>query len=550
MKQNIDHYSEITELQKNLQKKTVTDYLNSVDYESLKKYQPSTFALEYIAFLKMAGSHLNLDTTPPVHYKMIDGLATKKRMLANLCHRGMGKSFLMSVNLLLYLAVFQRLPNFGSLNTMIFIADTMENGAKNLRKGVESLYEQSTFLQKYLPEARFTDNYIEFTNIDGKKFGCKLYGAKTGVRGVNIFNKRPELCVFDDLLSDSDANSPTVIASIKDTIFKGVLPALHPTRRKIIFNGTPFNKNDPLYTIVESGEWEVNVYPVCEEFPCTREEFRGSWEERFTYDFVKEQYLVSLNSGQIKAFKQEYMLRIASEEDRVILDSDISWFNNKEIIKDKHKYNWYMTTDFATSTHRKADMTVIGVWAVDYEQNRYLVDGICGRFLMNETFKHIFSYVQKYNPDQVGIEVTGQQGGFVPLLKDEMLKRNVWFTIAKGRGSNKEGIAVRTNKMDRFRLTEPFFKRKKIYLPSNLKETTLIQELLEELSMVTIDGIKSVHDDVIDMVSQLDQMTIVYPSEQQAKLENQVPQEIDYNPYDFNGYDESESYNTINSYLV
>lgn len=537
------------ELQARSNRKTVTDYLNEVDYNELNRYVPSEFAIQYINFIKMAGANLEFNTSPAVHYKMVDGLISKKKMLVNLCHRGLGKTFVMSVNLVLYLAIFQKLPNFGSLNTMIFIGDTMENGAKNLRKGVESLYNSSNFLQQYLPEARFTDNYIEFTNIDGKKFGCKLYGAKTGVRGVNIFNKRPELCIFDDLLSDSDANSPTVISAIKETIFKGVLPALHPTRRKIIFNGTPFNKNDPIYTVVESGEWEVNAYPVCNEFPCSKKDFHGSWEDRFTYEFVQEQYNLAVNSGQIKAFKQEYMLRIASEEDRVILNDDISWFKKKEIIDNKKKYNWYITTDFATSTNRKADYTVIGVWAVDKDQNRYLVDGALGRFLMNDTFNKIFGFVKEYEPMSVGIEVTGQQGGFIPLLKDEMLKRNIWFAIAKGRGSNKEGIAVRTNKMDRFRLTEPWFKRKKIYLPEETKSSMLIQELLEELSMVTIDGIKSVHDDAIDMVSQLDQMVIVYPSEYQSNLGNRPSQDMDdVDPY-FNETN-TDGYSNLNDYLV
>lgn len=529
--------------------KTVTDYLNEVDYAELDKYVPSEFAIQYINFIKIIGANLELNVSPAVHYKMVDGLISKKKMLANLCHRGLGKSFVMSVSLVLYLAIFQKLPNFGSLNTMIFIGDTMENGAKNLRKGVESLYDSSAFLQQYLPEAKFTDSYLEFTNIDGKKFGCKLYGAKTGVRGVNIFNKRPEICIFDDLLSDSDANSPTVIASIKDTIFKGVLPALHPTRRKIIFNGTPFNKNDPIYTVVESGEWEVNVYPVCNEFPCSRSEFHGSWEDRFTYDFVKEQYNVALASGQIKAFKQEYMLRIASEEDRVILDEDIQWYKRTDILKNPQRYNWYITSDFATSTHRKADYTVLGVWAVDHQQNRYLVDGALGRFLMNETFNRIFDFVNKYKPMSVGLEVTGQQGGFISLFKDQMLQRNTWFTIAKGKGSSKEGIAVRTNKMDRFRLTEPFFKQKKIFLPEELKDSILIQELLEELSTVTIDGIKSVHDDALDMVSQLDQMYVVYPSAEQNSLESQktINSQASGNPFFTEIFEQDGN---INTYLA
>lgn len=545
--------NEISDLELELiaksKRKTVTDYLNEVDYNELNKYVPSEFAIQYINFIKMVGANLEFNLTPPVHYKMVDGLISKKKMLANLCHRGLGKTFVMSVNLVVYLAVFQKLPNFGSLNTMIFIGDTMENGAKNLRKGVESLYNSSSFLQKYLPEARFTDNYIEFTNIDGKKFGCKLYGAKTGVRGVNIFNKRPELCIFDDLLSDSDANSPTVIAAIKETIFKGVLPALHPTRRKIIFNGTPFNKNDPIYTVVESGEWEVNAYPVCNEFPCDRKDFHGSWEDRFTYDFVQEQYNLAVNSGQIKAFKQEYMLRIASEEDRVILDEDISWYKREDILAKKENYNFYITSDFATSTHRKADYTVLGVWAVDSKQNRYLVDGFLGRFLMSDTFDKIFGLVRKYQPMSVGLEVTGQQGGFISLFQSEMLKRNTWFNIAKGKGSNREGIAVRTNKMDRFRLTEPFFKQKKIFLPEELKESMLIQEILEELSTVTIDGIKSVHDDALDMISQFDQMYIVYPATNNYNPRNSSQVRDRYNPY-FNDTSTLESEHSSTFYLA
>lgn len=545
--------NEISDLELELiaksKRKTVTDYLNEVDYNELNKYVPSEFAIQYINFIKMVGANLEFNLTPPVHYKMVDGLISKKKMLANLCHRGLGKTFVMSVNLVVYLAVFQKLPNFGSLNTMIFIGDTMENGAKNLRKGVESLYNSSSFLQKYLPEARFTDNYIEFTNIDGKKFGCKLYGAKTGVRGVNIFNKRPELCIFDDLLSDSDANSPTVIAAIKETIFKGVLPALHPTRRKIIFNGTPFNKNDPIYTVVESGEWEVNAYPVCNEFPCDRKDFHGSWEDRFTYDFVQEQYNLAVNSGQIKAFKQEYMLRIASEEDRVILDEDIVWYKREDILAKKKNYNFYITSDFATSTHRKADYTVLGVWAVDSKQNRYLVDGFLGRFLMSDTFDKIFGLVRKYQPMSVGLEVTGQQGGFISLFQSEMLKRNTWFNIAKGKGSNREGIAVRTNKMDRFRLTEPFFKQKKIFLPEELKESMLIQEILEELSTVTIDGIKSVHDDALDMISQFDQMYIVYPATNNYNPRNSSQVRDRYNPY-FNDTSTLESEHSSTFYLA
>lgn len=506
--------------------KTVDDFLNEVNYEELNKYIPSTFSIQYLNFLKVISAGQQMDSSPPVHYKMIDGLCDKRQYLANLCSRGLSKSTLFAQVLFLYLAVYQHIPNFGKVDTALYVADSMENGAKTLRKGLESRYEKSAILKKMLPQAKFTDSYIEFTNVSGNKFGLRLYGSKSGIRGTQIFGNRPLLCVIDDIVSDEDASSPTTLAKIEDTILYGVIPALDPNRRKVIWLGTPFNKSDPLYKAVESGEWYVNCYPVCEKFPCEPEEFRGAWESRFGYEAISKQYNMYKGMGKIKAFKQEMMLRIASEEDRIIQDSDIRWFNTFDILKDKQQYNFYITSDFATSTSRKADYTVLGVWAVDKDQNRFLVDGKIDRQTMDITFNDLFSLVQKYNPISVGIEVTGQQGGFVSLLREEANRLGVVLNIAIGKGTNKEGIAVKQNKMERFRLTVPKFKTGKIFLPQDLKTSMLITELLDELSMATIDGIKSVHDDAIDMVSQLDQMYIIYPDEYQSKLKHSSESQV------------------------
>ena len=157
------------------------------------------------------------------------------------------------------------------------------------------------------------------------------------------------------------------------------------------------------------------------------------------------------------------MLRIASKEDRMINDEDIRWFNAHELLANQQRYNFVITTDFATSTQRRSDFTVIGVWALDNKNNRYLVDGVLGRQLMNQTFDDIFKLVRKYNPISVGIEVSGQQGAFISLFRDEMVRRNEYFTIAKGKDGNREGIPARTNKMERLRLSIPFWKSGKMF---------------------------------------------------------------------------------------
>ncbi len=325
----------------------------------------------------------------------------------------------------------------------------------------------------------------------------------TGVRGSKELGKRPQLALLDDLVSDEDARSPTVIASIEDTVYKAIDYALHPTKRKVIWNGTPFNSNDPLYKAVESGAWSVSVYPVCNEFPCSREDFKGAWEDRFTYDYVEAMYDKALKTGKVAGFNQELMLRIISDEDRLVLDSDLVWYKSSTVMTNKSSYNFYITTDFATSEKTSADFSVISVWAYSSNGDWLLVDGICKRQTMDKNVNDLFKFVSMYRPQSVGVEVTGQQGGFIPWLYDQMIVRNIFFNLASENNSGKAGIRPSTNKMQRFNVVLPWFKTKKIWLPEDKKNEFFVVEMLEELRYASANGFKSKHDDSIDTISQL-----------------------------------------------
>lgn len=334
----------------------------------------------------------------------------------------------------------------------------------------------------------------------------------TGVRGAKEMGQRPYIAILDDLISDEDARSETVRASIEDTVYKAVDYALHPSRRKIIWSGTPFNANDPLYKAVESGGWYVNVYPVCEKFPCTREEFRGGWEDRFTYDFVKSQYDKSVATGKIAAFNQELMLRIMSDEDRLIREEDLVFFDRSRVLMNKDKYNFYITTDFATSEKKSADYSVISVWAYNNAGDWLWVDGTCRRQNMSDNINDLFRFAQIYKPQSVGIEVTGQQGGFINWIQDEMLSRNIYFNLAS-EGSN-PGLRPKTNKMERFNVVVPLFKMRKVWFPKGMEDNESMIEAMDELRNASAAGFKSKHDDFIDTVSMLAQMNPWKPSEE------------------------------------
>ena len=868
--------------------KTVDDWLDGVDYSNLNSghYLPSPFALKFMNFIKLVnGAEGEQNKTPVVHLAMLDKIAGKKKRIANLCFRGAAKTTLMFEYLVLYIAVFGEIDGFGKIEGMIYVSDSMDNGVKTARKNVEFRWENSEFLQEWLPResVSFTDNYMEFKNKEGGRLGCKMFGAKalsldtplfladggtttigacqvgdrimgadgkpttitrkseifhkpmyaltlqdgrqlkvsedhlnqvhvkrflsertfskyslteqtlttkellelplfatdpkgsrrplvwventmpmewpenqdvlldpytvgvligdgamnrkaagnapvvltaheddwpiyaqeipyslgkvwrdkrnpatisrtvqginqfvsmhgldthgsekrvpteflygsvaqrlavlqglmdtdgtctvdgkasfcsasrglvedvmwlarslggearwigkgndrafqcsvrvsqplfriprklerqrpprndkmaivsieriadessqciavdnderqfaaadffrthnTGLRGTKIFGKRPVLAVLDDLISDDDAKSRVAMQAIKDTVYKGIDYALHPTRRKIVFNGTPFNKDDILYEAVESGAWDVNVWPVCERFPCERSEFKGAWEDRFTYDYVKDQYEMSLLSGKLSAFNQELMLRITTEEERLVQDSEIRWYPRRTLLNSRSKYNFYITTDFATSDKQTADFSVISVWAYNANGDWFWVDGVCERMTMDKSIDHLFRFVSEYRPQQVGVEVTGQQLAFIHWLQEQMMVRNIWFNFAQEKGS--PGVRPTTNKLTRFNLVVPLFKAGKIYFPVELKTSKVLSHFMSQISLATVNGLKG-KDDCLDTISMLMHLVPWKPTEDvPVPVHREDQWDID--------EDRTDEHSSLSSYIV
>ena len=499
-------------------KKSIDEWLDEVDYHDINSgsYVPSTFALIFMNFVKLVnGSEGESHKTPPVHLKMLDKMLSPRNQIANLCFRGAAKTTLFFEYLVLFIATFGYLPEFGDVTGMIYVSDSMENGVKAARKNVQFRYDHSEFLQEWIPEAYFTDSYLEFTNRDGHKLGCRMFGAQTGLRGTKIFGKRPVLAVLDDLVSDDDAKSRVSMDAIKDNIYKGVNYALDPTRRKIVFNGTPFNKDDIMIEAVESGAWDVNVWPVCEKFPCNREEFVGAWEDRFSYDFVTEQYENAVLTGKVEGFMQELMLRISSDEERLVQNGEIREYSRIQLLERKGVFNFYITTDFATSDKQTADFSVISVWALNAQGDWFWVDGIVERQTMDKTIDDLFRLVQTYKPQSVGVEVSGQQLAFIKWLQREMMERNIWFNFASSEKNNSPGIRPIVNKLARFNLIVPLFKAGKMYFPSEWKTSKIMAHFYGQIRLATKNGLKG-KDDCLDTISMLMYLNAWKPSEEIA----------------------------------
>lgn len=483
----------------------------------MSSYVPSKESLEFVAFIRACGieEHANAE----IHYRLADKYFSMDKQILIESFRGSAKSTLMEW-LVLYTAVMGELKGFGKVGFIAFIGDSAENGVKNFFRNLVAKIDKSDLLQQLLTIQRKTDAEMELVNPDGVELYLKGFGAGTNIRGVRYKNMRPSVIIMDDVTTNEAKTSEAIQNTINDNFYKSIMPALHPTKYKVFVIGTPISEKDIIHQLSQNKHWSVHKFPVCQKFPCTKEEFVGSWVDRFPYEAVKEKYDMLEEAGKAQDFYQEYMLEITDLTTRLVDPEDIKWFDPTMVKKNKGAYNIYISTDFATSTKKSADYSVISVWAISNNNDWLLVDGQCVRQTMQENLDDIFRYVTKWKPLSVGIESSGQQGGFLSIIEEMMMKRNVWFTLAKKKGSKEPGIRPVKDKMHRFVTgVQPKFKQNKVWLPKpelvrGQTVAGLVDELVYELDRLTLAGgfAALAHDDPVDTLNQLSEMELYTPS--------------------------------------
>jgi phage terminase large subunit-like protein len=229
------------------------------------------------------------------------------------------------------------------------------------------------------------------------------------------------------------------------------------------------------------------------------------------------------NSISNRAFNQELMLRIASEEDRLISDADIEkmWFSRKNLLKHISSYNIYFTTDFTASNDRKGDFSTVMAWAVGAGNNWFMLDVSCKRQTMEEQEVTLLDMVRKHTYENrqptVGVEIDGQQQYSIHSLKKEMLNRNIFFQFARQIGApyTKLGISRKTAKgakHTQFMRTHTLFQSGNIFFCEEVKDTPDMKEVLEELKYITWESISSKHDDALDCISMISTMQVLIPT--------------------------------------
>ena len=522
--------------------------LDSIDY-SFPNYIPSKDSLEFFALMRIVEGTDFEFSTPTVHYFMVDVLfgnvtanqfpyskevqktiAINPHRVAIVASRGLAKSTVVTAFYPIYCAIKGKLPNGDKTRFHLLLGASAQGGAKVMSKAVQALCEDSVFCNSYFEEMSFTETESRFVRKGkGKEksraFLVRYLGIGGNIRGNrDNYGERYDHAIMDDvILNTQAAYSEIQMSLLRELISSDLENGLVGGLRGRIFSvATPFRLGDPVVETLVSGGYTPLLLPICETITktMTKAEFKGAWTSMHPYEAVIRQYKQAIASSSIRSFNQERMLRISSDDDRMISEDMLQWFNRVDMKKSLEGYNLYITTDFTTTSEAKSDFSALGVWAVNSNQDFFLLDLCVKKQGIQEQYDELFRMVNFWSRETsrsltVGVEVDGQQRAHVFALKEQMLKRNEWFLFAKNKGAKPgtEGILSKSsgvNKHERFRLMLPRFQNKKIWFPNELKDTPDMLEGLKQLKYTTWENFGA-HDDFIDILSQLNLMDIIYP---------------------------------------
>lgn len=251
---------------------------------------------------------------------------------------------------------------------------------------------------------KWTNTHIETTN------GVNLVarGASKG-RGVNIKNRRPTKCIFDDIEEDEQVASEMRREKLARWVYRVILPSMNRKRGFVKFIGTVihpqcevlkfYNGHGGIFRkAIENGE---SIWP--EMYPVEK-----LLEIRDGYTDENGKRIVGIGS---LAFEQEYQNNPIDTETAMFREEWVNGNQYQELPDIVQAFDFVMAVDPNSGESKKADRMGICVMAKHRATNlRYVVHAkhYSGLTISKrlEMYKTIYF---KWNPLRMGIEVVMNQ---------------------------------------------------------------------------------------------------------------------------------------------
>ena len=322
---------------------------------------------------------------------------------------------------------------------------------------------------------------------NGMKVRIEAYGKGASVRGLSWFDKRPSLVIIDDPQDEEDSRSETVTTTDWEWFLSDVYFLGQSTR--IFLIGNNLGERCIIEQVIKNAD-KLNF--TARRIPILDSKGNSAWPSKWPVSSIEKDRDEWAALGKTDIWYRNKMCECISPDSQKFKREYFKYYDQ---IKDLSKLNIYTTVDLAISQKVNADNSAIVTVGVNSEGHWFVLDIEYGRYDPSTTIDAIFSAVAKWHPLSVGVETVAYQAALQHFLEKEMPRRGVFFRIQPLKAEKKKEIRI-DNIQPRFAVGTVWFKRNAPWL-----------DKLEGELLAYPHG---THDDVIDALAYMEQMTAIF----------------------------------------
>lgn len=331
-------------------------------------------------------------------------------------------------------------------------------------------------------------NNLEVNLVNGQTISLKGADRPETMRGVRLA----------DLVVDEYAN-------MKSYVLEEILmPAMTDLDSPMLLIGSPSGRNHfyDLYTDVVTGvkgpEWAAFHFTSYDN-PVLKREVIDRFKEQMSSYAFRQEFMASFEAQGSEIFKEDWIKYGDTPKDcDYYIAIDLAGFQEVGKVKSKNT---------------KLDQSAIAVVGVTPDGSWHIENIIRGRWEFAQTAEKIFQAVRDYRPVAVGIEKGISRQAIMSPLSDLMRRYNSFFNVKELTHGNKKKtdriVAALQGRFEHGRIT--------------LAKGDWNEEFLDQLFQFPN---ALVHDDLVDALAYIDQLTMIPYGIEDFVETNYVPLDI------------------------
>lgn len=355
---------------------------------------------------KVLFPHRHKDESPAFHEEMCNLLYDPHPLVAEMAFRGAAKSTWLEEYALLT-ALFRE------SEFELIVGPKWESACERLAPIRYELETNDALIELFGDQKSSPWSMGEIVLANGVKI--QAIGAGQSMRGKKHNDERPDTAIIDDLEDEENIRTEEARDRTERWLTGTLLPALHPTKRKVRFAGTAIHPKSLIIKKCNDPKWKSRIFPIINIDPDTGEE-KSAWPSRFPLSWIKEEQQQYLHAGRYVEFEQEYMCRAEDQAGKPFQARMIKIEPAPEVYMPT-----FMMVDPARTTGIKASRTGYGAWS--WLGNKLYIRRARGFFHKpDEIVSTIAQWNRELQPVTVGVEAVGLEEFLMQPLRVEAVK--------------------------------------------------------------------------------------------------------------------------------